>query len=86
MVMILLFTKCSSYQQEIEMLSEVKRSLPENISLHHLKKQAKDILKKLKRHHVPVHILNAQHYIALSYGFNNWTELERYVEERYNNE
>lgn len=64
-------------------------SLPERPSLEHLKKQAKQLLKKFRAGDADAHKLlasvtdprlaDAQHAVARSYGFESWTELKRHV-------
>jgi hypothetical protein len=56
------------------------RVLPVNPSLEHLRKQAKELLSKLRQANPEVRLAEAQHAIARQYGFASWPKLKVYVE------
>ena len=54
--------------------------LPARPSLSHLRKQAKDLLHHLRRQKPDATLVDAQHALALSYGFKSWPKLKLHVE------
>jgi Ser/Thr protein kinase RdoA (MazF antagonist) len=58
------------------------RDLPDNASLDHLRRQAKDQLAVLRRTKPDATLTDAQASVAQQYGFGNWTELKNEVERR----
>ena len=54
--------------------------LPARPSLSHLRKQAKDLLHQLRRQKPDATLVDAQHALALSYGFESWPKLKIHVE------
>ena len=58
----------------------MSRHLPAYPSLEHLKKQAKDLLPNLRRRMPHARLADAQHAIALEYGFASWPILKAHVE------
>lgn len=58
------------------------RNLPDNASLDHVRRQAKDQLGVLRRTNPPATLTDAQASLAQQYGFASWAELKREVERR----
>ncbi|HEV8565127.1 MAG TPA: hypothetical protein VGR41_09430 [Actinomycetota bacterium] len=58
------------------------RNLPDNASLDHVRRQAKDQLRVLRRTNPAVTLTEAQGSLARQYGFASWAELKREVERR----
>ena len=58
----------------------MSRELPERPSLDHLKKQAKALLRQLKRRDQGARLTAAQHALALEYGFASWRQLRAHVQ------
>jgi len=60
----------------------MSRELPQKPNLEHLKKQAKDLLRKLEKDGAAESpkLADAQHLIAREYGFANWAKLKEHVE------
>ena len=56
------------------------RPLPERPSLEYLKKEAKELLRKLQRERADAKLADAQHALARQYGFTGWPRLRRHVE------
>lgn len=56
------------------------RRLPGLPNLEHLRKQAKELLRHLQRQRPHSKLADAQHAIAVGYGFANWTALKAHVE------
>ena len=56
------------------------RTLPPHPNLDHLKKQAKDVLHKMKQENFAAKLADAQFAIAREYGFESWPKLKAYVE------
>jgi len=56
------------------------RTLPPHPNLDHLKKQAKDVLHKMKQENFAAKLADAQFAIAREYGFASWPKLKAYVE------
>lgn len=54
--------------------------LPPFPNLEHLKGQAKDVLRVVRRRKADWKLADAQHAIARGYGFTNWPELKTHVE------
>jgi hypothetical protein len=59
----------------------MSRQLPERPSLDHLKKQAKVLLRELKRRDPGARLTAAQHALALEYGFASWRDLRAHVQK-----
>jgi len=55
---------------------DTPRSLPDHPNLHHLKNQARDLLRSGKAKTIAA----AQYKIALLYGFASWPKLKLHVE------
>jgi hypothetical protein len=60
----------------------MSRRLPARPNLEHLKKQAKELLPELQRQQPQSKLADAQHAIAVEYGFTNWPALKARVETR----
>ena len=58
----------------------MSRQLPAFPNLEHLRKQAKDLLRELERQRPQSRLADAQHAIAVEYGFVNWPALKTHVE------
>ena len=58
----------------------MSRNLPFHPNLEHLKKQAKDLLRRLKLQDSSLKLTDAQHILAHEYGFASWPILKTYVE------
>ena len=58
----------------------MSRDLPERPSLDHLRKQAKLLLRELRRRDPDAKLTAAQHALAREYGFANWRELKSHVQ------
>jgi hypothetical protein len=58
------------------------RSLPDNASLDHIRRQAKDQLAVLRHADPDASLTDAQASLAQQYGFGNWADLKREVERR----
>ena len=56
------------------------RRLPPVPSLEHLRKQAKELLRELRRQRPQSKLADAQHAIAVEYGCRNWPALKARVE------
>ena len=56
------------------------RNLPPHPDLDHLKKQAKELLRKMKQEKFAAKLADAQLAIAREYGFASWPKLKAYVE------
>ena len=54
--------------------------LPNRPSLDHLRKQAKALLKTLRRQNADASLTEAQHAVAGQYGFPSWPKLKAHVE------
>ena len=54
--------------------------LPDRPSLDHLRKQAKALLKALRRQNPRASLSEAQHTLARDYGFANWPKLKAHAE------
>jgi hypothetical protein len=59
----------------------MSRELPARPSLDHLKKQAKVLLRELRRQDPVAKLAAAQHALAHEYGFTGWRELKAYVQK-----
>jgi Clp amino terminal domain, pathogenicity island component len=59
----------------------MSRELPARPSLDHLKKQAKVLLRELRRQDPVAKLAAAQHALAHEYGFTSWRELKAYVQK-----
>jgi hypothetical protein len=57
----------------------MSRQLPERPSLDHLRKQAKVLLRELKRRDPGARLTAAQHALALEYGCGSWRDLRAHV-------
>ena len=57
----------------------MSRDLPPRPNLDHLKKQAKELLRALKRQDPDAQLADAQHAIAREYGFTSWPRLKAHV-------
>ena len=57
----------------------MSRQLPERPSLDHLRKQAKVLLRELKRRDPGPRLTAAQHALALEHGFASWRDLRAHV-------
>jgi hypothetical protein len=58
----------------------MSRQLPSNPSLEHLRKQAKDRLGELRAQDAGAKLADAQHALAVEYGFTNWPALKAHVD------
>jgi hypothetical protein len=58
----------------------MSRALPAHANLDHLKNQAKDLLRELRRRNPGSKLADAQHAIAREYGFASWPKLKAHVE------
>jgi hypothetical protein len=58
----------------------VSRELPSRPSLDHLKKQAKALLRELRRTRSDAALTDAQHALAKAYGFASWPALKAHVD------
>jgi hypothetical protein len=58
----------------------MSRDLPPRPNLDHLKKQAKELLQTLKQQDPDAQLADAQHALALEYGFASWPRLKAHVE------
>jgi hypothetical protein len=54
--------------------------LPPRPSLSHLRKQAKDLLRELRRQNPGATLVEAQHALARQYGFASWPKLKVHAE------
>jgi hypothetical protein len=54
--------------------------LPDRPSLSHLRKQAKDLLRRLRQQNPDAALTDAQHALAREYGFDSWPKLKVHVE------
>ena len=54
--------------------------LPRRPSLTHLRKQAKDLLRRLRQQNPDTTLAEAQHAVAREYGFDSWPKLKTQVE------
>jgi hypothetical protein len=57
----------------------MSRDLPDRPHLDHLKKQAKVLLRELRRQHPDATLADALHALARDYGFASWPKLKAYV-------
>lgn len=60
----------------------MSRRLPAVPNLEHLRKQAKELLRELQLQKPESKLADAQHAIAVEYGFTNWPALKAGVEGR----
>lgn len=58
----------------------MSRQLPSRPNLEFLRKQAKDLLPDLQRRDPSAQLTDAQHALALEYGFASWPKLKLHVE------
>ena len=58
------------------------KTLPENPSLDHLRKQAKDLLPGLRDSNPSASLAEAQSSLAEQYGFRSWTDLKAEVDRQ----
>lgn len=58
------------------------RILPPRASLDHLRRQAKELARELRREESVLRLSAAQDRVAAQYGFLNWKALKREVERR----
>ncbi len=58
----------------------MSRDLPARPNLDHLRKQAKELLQKMKLQDPDAQLADAQHALALEYGFASWPRLKAHVE------
>jgi hypothetical protein len=58
----------------------MSRDLPPHANLDHLKKQAKELLHELQQRTPDAILANAQHALALEYGFASWPKLKAHVD------
>lgn len=56
------------------------RPLPERPRLEYLKKEAKQLLRKLHQQQADAKLADAQHALARQYGFTSWPRLRKHVE------
>ena len=54
--------------------------LPPRPSLSHLRKQAKELLRSLRRENPAATLADAQHAVAREYGFASWPKLKLHVD------
>jgi hypothetical protein len=57
------------------------RALPERASLEHLKNEAKQRLKALRRQSPQAKLATAQRALAREYGFASWRQLKAHVDQ-----
>jgi hypothetical protein len=60
----------------------MSRHLPPRPNLEHLKKQAKTLLRELKQHNASAKLADAQHAVAVKYGFATWANLKTDIDAR----
>jgi hypothetical protein len=60
----------------------MSRQLPARPSLEHLRKQAKDLLDVWQQGNPTARLADAQHALAVEYGFASWPRLKAHVERR----
>ena len=60
----------------------MSRELPAQPNLEYLKKEAKDLLDARRPQHPGWKLADAQHALALEYGFESWPKLRVHVESR----
>jgi hypothetical protein len=60
----------------------MSRQLPARPNPEYLKKQAKELLERLRQQDPSVQLADAQHALAREYGFANWPALKAGVEEQ----
>jgi hypothetical protein len=58
----------------------MSRVLPPRPNLEHLRSQAKDLLRDWQQRKPDAQLADAQHAIALEYGFQSWPKLKAHVE------
>ena len=58
----------------------MSRDLPARPNLDHLRKQAKQLLQKMKLQDPDAQLADAQHALAREYGFASWPRLKAHVE------
>jgi hypothetical protein len=58
----------------------MSRHLPARPSLEYLKKQAKELLARLREQNAGAQLADAQHALAQEYGFASWPRLKAHVE------
>jgi len=58
----------------------MSRVLPAQPNLDHLKKQAKELLREMEQRNPDSKLADAQHTIALEYGFASWPTLKAHVD------
>ena len=58
----------------------MSEELPPRPSLNHLRKQAKELLKRLGEQNPHARLVEAQHALARQYGFDSWPKLKAHVE------
>jgi hypothetical protein len=58
----------------------VSSALPPRPSLEHLRKQAKELLRRLRQDDPRATLVDAQHALARDYGFPSWPRLKAHVE------
>jgi ankyrin repeat protein len=59
----------------------MKRQLPDQPNLEHLKAQAKDLLREIRAHNPSARLHDAQFQLANEYGFASWPKLVERLEE-----
>jgi hypothetical protein len=59
---------------------DVVSQLPPRPSFSHLRKQAKDLLRRLRQRTPDATLAEAQHALAREYGFDSWPKLKAHVE------
>ena len=57
----------------------MSRQLPQRPNLEHLRNQAKELLPSLRQRNPTSKLADAQHAIAVEYGFANWSSLKAHV-------
>ena len=58
----------------------MSRHLPARPNLEHLRKQAKDLLEQMRRTDPSIQLADAQHALAMDYGFASWPRLRAHIE------
>lgn len=56
------------------------KALPDNPNIDHLRRQAKDLLVKMREDDTDAKLSDAQTSLAREYGFHNWTQLKAEVD------
>jgi hypothetical protein len=58
----------------------MSRHLPTRPNLEHLRKQGKDLLERMRHADPSIQLADAQHALAMDYGFASWPRLRAHIE------